>query len=123
MDAYELLILRSTRSLFNSPKFPNDVNASLRVATFCTAMQPSSFFALELSYSIFLLTIQDVHTTAVSLMPTLFFSVAPSGAVHIHDLLTCLAKFDEDVSLEATPQFVSDSCSSRSGYTTKVQPY
>lgn len=39
-------------------------------------------------------------------MPTLLFTVAPSGAAYFHDLLTCLAKFDEDVSLEATPQFV-----------------
>ncbi|EXJ69070.1 uncharacterized protein A1O5_08005 [Cladophialophora psammophila CBS 110553] len=38
-------------------------------------------------------------------MPTLLFTVAPSGAASFHDLLTCLAKFDEDVSLEATPQF------------------
>ncbi|KIW32897.1 uncharacterized protein PV07_04410 [Cladophialophora immunda] len=39
-------------------------------------------------------------------MPTLLFTVAPSGAAYFHDLLTCLAKFDEDVSLEATPQFL-----------------
>ncbi|KIW66335.1 hypothetical protein, variant [Phialophora macrospora] len=39
-------------------------------------------------------------------MPTLLFTVAPSGVVHLHDFLTCLAKFDEDVSLEATPQFL-----------------
>ncbi|OAP59924.1 hypothetical protein AYL99_04926 [Fonsecaea erecta] len=39
-------------------------------------------------------------------MPTLLFTVAPPGAVYVHDLLTCLAKFDEDVSLEATPQFL-----------------
>ncbi|OCT51025.1 putative DNA repair protein rad9 [Cladophialophora carrionii] len=38
-------------------------------------------------------------------MPTLLFTVAPSGVVHLHDFLTCLARFDEDVSLEATPQF------------------
>ncbi|KAH0831638.1 putative DNA repair protein rad9 [Fonsecaea pedrosoi] len=38
-------------------------------------------------------------------MPTLVFTVAPSGATYFHDLLTCLAKFDEDVSIEATPQF------------------
>lgn len=40
-------------------------------------------------------------------MPVLLFTVAPQGVGYIHDLLTCLAKFDEDVSLEATPQFVS----------------
>lgn len=40
-------------------------------------------------------------------MPTLLFTVAPPGVAYFHDLLTCLAKFDEDVSLEATPQFVS----------------
>lgn len=40
-------------------------------------------------------------------MPTLLFTVEAPGAASIHDLLTCLAKFDEDVSLEATPQFVS----------------
>ncbi|EXJ58066.1 hypothetical protein A1O7_05490 [Cladophialophora yegresii CBS 114405] len=39
-------------------------------------------------------------------MPTLLFTVAPSGVVHLHDFLTCLARFDEDVSLEATPQFL-----------------
>ncbi|EXJ81031.1 hypothetical protein A1O3_07319 [Capronia epimyces CBS 606.96] len=39
-------------------------------------------------------------------MPTLLFIVGPPGAASIHDLLTCLAKFDEDVSLEATPQFL-----------------
>jgi hypothetical protein len=39
-------------------------------------------------------------------MPTLLFTVAPAGAVRFHDFLNCLAKFDEDVSLEATPQFV-----------------
>ncbi|EXJ90578.1 hypothetical protein A1O1_03681 [Capronia coronata CBS 617.96] len=37
-------------------------------------------------------------------MPTLLFTVGPPGVSAIHDLLTCLAKFDEDVSLEATPQ-------------------
>ncbi|KIV84811.1 hypothetical protein PV11_00568 [Exophiala sideris] len=39
-------------------------------------------------------------------MPVLLFTVAPQGVGHVHDLLTCLAKFDEDVSLEATPQFL-----------------
>ncbi len=39
-------------------------------------------------------------------MPTILFTVGPSGVGHLHDLLACLAKFDEDVSLEATPQFV-----------------
>ena len=39
-------------------------------------------------------------------MPTLLFTVAPSGVAYFHDLLTCLAKFDEDVSLEASPQSV-----------------
>ncbi|KIX02400.1 uncharacterized protein Z518_08341 [Rhinocladiella mackenziei CBS 650.93] len=39
-------------------------------------------------------------------MPTLWFSVGPSGVAYFHDLLICLAKFDEDVSLEATSQFL-----------------
>ncbi|EHY53025.1 hypothetical protein HRR83_006136 [Exophiala dermatitidis] len=39
-------------------------------------------------------------------MPTLLFSVGPPGVTSIHDLLICLAKFDEDVSIEATPQFL-----------------
>ena len=51
-------------------------------------------------------------------MPTLLFTVAPSGVVHFHDFLTCLAKFDEDVSIEATPQFVS----SRDVEHTKASP-
>ncbi len=40
-------------------------------------------------------------------MPTFLFTVVAQGVGYIHDLLICLAKFDEDVSLEATPQFVS----------------
>jgi hypothetical protein len=40
-------------------------------------------------------------------MPTFLFTVVPQGVGYIHDLLICLARFDEDVSLEATPQFVS----------------
>lgn len=40
-------------------------------------------------------------------MPTLLFTVAPPGVAHFHDFLTCLAKFDEDVAIEATPQSVS----------------
>ncbi|KIW19813.1 hypothetical protein PV08_00388 [Exophiala spinifera] len=39
-------------------------------------------------------------------MPTLLFTVGPQGVGYIHDFLSCLAKFDEDVSLEATPQFL-----------------
>ena len=39
-------------------------------------------------------------------MPVLLFTILPSGVGALHDLLTCLAKFDEDVSLEATSQFV-----------------
>ncbi|KAK5056046.1 hypothetical protein LTR84_012597 [Exophiala bonariae] len=39
-------------------------------------------------------------------MPTFLFTVLPSGVGHFHDLLSCLAKFDEDVSLEATSQFL-----------------
>lgn len=42
-------------------------------------------------------------------MPTFLFTVLPSGVGHLHELLSCLAKFDEDVSLEATSQFVSPS--------------
>jgi len=40
-------------------------------------------------------------------MPTLLFTVLPAGVAHLHDLLTCLAKFDENVALEATAQHVS----------------
>ena len=39
-------------------------------------------------------------------MPTLLFTVSPAGAARVHDILICLAKFDEDVTVEATPQFV-----------------
>jgi hypothetical protein len=39
-------------------------------------------------------------------MPVLVFTVAPAGVGQFNDLLTCLAKFDENVSLEATPQNV-----------------
>ncbi|KIW48515.1 uncharacterized protein PV06_01092 [Exophiala oligosperma] len=39
-------------------------------------------------------------------MPTLLFTVGPQGVGYIHDFLSCLAKFDEDISLEATPQFL-----------------
>ncbi|KIV89626.1 hypothetical protein PV10_07012 [Exophiala mesophila] len=39
-------------------------------------------------------------------MPVLLFTILPSGVGALHDLLTCLAKFDEDVSLEATSQFL-----------------
>jgi hypothetical protein len=42
-------------------------------------------------------------------MPTLLFTVAPASVGHIHDLLACLARFDEDIAIEATPQFVSPS--------------
>jgi hypothetical protein len=57
-------------------------------------------------------------------MPTLLFTVAPSGVAQIHDLLTCLGKFDEDVSLEATPQFVRtiDACNT-SAVLTLIQSY
>ncbi|ETN42992.1 uncharacterized protein HMPREF1541_02150 [Cyphellophora europaea CBS 101466] len=37
-------------------------------------------------------------------MPTFLFSVAPAAVGQLHDLLSCLAKFDETVSLEATPE-------------------
>ena len=40
-------------------------------------------------------------------MPVLLFSVSPAGVGQLHDLLNCLAKFDETVSWEATPQNVS----------------
>ncbi|KEF59798.1 uncharacterized protein A1O9_04646 [Exophiala aquamarina CBS 119918] len=39
-------------------------------------------------------------------MPTFLFTLLPSGVGHLHELLSCLAKFDEDVSLEATSQFL-----------------
>jgi hypothetical protein len=46
-------------------------------------------------------------------MPTLLFTLGPAGVGHLHDLLVCLAKFDEDVSMEATTSFVSPTDSSR----------
>jgi hypothetical protein len=39
-------------------------------------------------------------------MPILLFTVAPAAVGQLHDLLSCLARFDEDVSWEATPQNV-----------------
>jgi hypothetical protein len=55
-------------------------------------------------------------------MPTLLFTVAPASVVHIHDLLACLARFDEDIAIEATPQFVS-SLPPVSARLTKLAPY
>ena len=42
-------------------------------------------------------------------MPVLIFTIAPAGVGQLSDLLTCLAKFDENVALEATPQGVGRS--------------
>lgn len=39
-------------------------------------------------------------------MPSLSFTILPAGVAYLHDLLSCLAKFDENLSLEATPQEV-----------------
>lgn len=36
-------------------------------------------------------------------MTVLSFTITPTGVGHIHDLLSCLARFDENVSLEASP--------------------
>lgn len=44
-------------------------------------------------------------------MPVLVFTLVPAGVGQLSDLLTCLAKFDENVSLEATPQNVRKVCS------------
>jgi hypothetical protein len=41
-------------------------------------------------------------------MPTLSFTVLPAGVAQLHDLLSCLAKFDENVSLEACNNNVSN---------------
>ena len=41
-------------------------------------------------------------------MPTLAFTVLPVGVAQLHDLLSCLAKFDENVSLEASNNNVSN---------------
>lgn len=41
-------------------------------------------------------------------MPTLAFTVLPVGVTQLHDLLSCLAKFDENVSLEACHNNVSN---------------
>lgn len=40
-------------------------------------------------------------------MPTLKFTVLPTGVAQLHDLLSCLAKFDENISLEASNDDVS----------------
>jgi hypothetical protein len=42
-------------------------------------------------------------------MPALGFIVMPVGVAQLHDLLSCLAKFDENVSLEACTNNVSES--------------
>ena len=34
-------------------------------------------------------------------MPTLAFTVMPAGVGQLYDLLSCLVKFDENISLEA----------------------
>lgn len=46
-------------------------------------------------------------------MPTLLFTIAPAAVGQLHDLLTCLAKFDENVSWAATTQNVSVSSGSQ----------
>jgi hypothetical protein len=40
-------------------------------------------------------------------MPTLTFTVLPAGVAQLHDLLSCLTKFDENISLEAYNNNVS----------------
>lgn len=40
-------------------------------------------------------------------MPELTFELAPSGINQVHDVLTCLSKFDENVMLEASTQEVT----------------
>ena len=40
-------------------------------------------------------------------MPTLAFIVMSGGVALLHDLLSCLAKFDENISLEACDNNVS----------------
>lgn len=34
-------------------------------------------------------------------MPTFSFSVLPGGIAQFHDILSCLVRFDENISLEA----------------------
>ncbi len=34
-------------------------------------------------------------------MPTLTFTLTPEGVVRLHDVIVCLAKFSESVSVEA----------------------
>ena len=41
-------------------------------------------------------------------MPTLAFTMLPAGVAQLHDLLSCLAKFDENISLEACNNNVSN---------------
>ena len=51
-------------------------------------------------------------------MVTLKFSLSPEAAAKVHDMLSCLAKFSDTVSLEARKDHVSISSlnSSKSGY-------
>jgi hypothetical protein len=39
-------------------------------------------------------------------MPLLSFTVLPNGVGQLHDILSCLVKFDENISLEATTNSV-----------------
>lgn len=40
-------------------------------------------------------------------MPDLAFTILPEGVLQLNELLSCLAKFDENVSLEAGVENVS----------------
>ena len=39
-------------------------------------------------------------------MTILKFTIVPTGVAQLHDILSCLAKFDENVSLEASKDYV-----------------
>lgn len=44
----------------------------------------------------------DRHNETLSRMPIFSFTISPAGIAQLHDALTCLAKFDENISLEAS---------------------
>jgi hypothetical protein len=58
-------------------------------------------------------------------MPALTFIILPPGVAKLHEILLCLAKFDENISLEASADHVSIRISVRPspGLTTPVTSY
>jgi len=57
-------------------------------------------------------------------MPALTFTILPPGVAKLHEILLCLAKFDENISLEASADHVSIGCVRHPpGLTTPVTSY